>query len=98
MRFNFLYLVFLMMALGSSSVFAVPPIISNNVPVLQNTTPAQCPSDWEGPGGAGITETVSGQGQSNDIASPGVLSCSGCVFDPKTKNCTCSICYDYFDD
>lgn len=91
-------LIMIIIACFATLTYAVPPTVTKNVVVLKNTTAGMCTSNWDGKGGAGVTEAISGGGENNSIASPGVRSCSSCVFDPQARTCTCGICYDYFDN
>lgn len=84
--------------LFTHSAYAVPPVVSQNVVVIRNATPAMCPSSWRGNAGEGVTETTSGEGESNADAAPGILSCTGCAFNASDKTCVCATCYDYFDN
>lgn len=98
MRFILVTLIMLFAGSFSMMTYAGPPVITNNVVVKKNVTADQCPSDYKGSGGDAIDYTVSGEGQSNANVSVGVLSCTGCVYNPNDKSCTCATCYNEFDN
>lgn len=69
------------------------PIVNQNVTIMQNSSPAQCTSSWNGKANPAIVQTLSGS-FSGEAA--GVMSCTGCALDNQS-NCVCSKCYNYFN-
>jgi hypothetical protein len=76
---------------------AVEPVINKNVHVMQNTTPAQCPSSWRGSAASSDITTQSGLGTSNYQMASGVTSCVGCAFDSASRDCVCQTCYNNYN-
>ncbi len=81
----------------STQIFALPPVVNYNVPVMQHATPAQC-SNWRsqiGPEEDAVAE-VTPVGGYSDFGSPGIRTCTGCSVN-QSGTCICKTCYDYTD-
>jgi hypothetical protein len=94
--FSMLLIVHSILFLGDTSVFAQPPIVSHNVPVLQHATPSQCHA-WKGRVAPEGEEYYSRFGQDVSMSGPGIRSCTGCTIDSNSHDCVCRTCYDYFN-
>ena len=94
---KFFFMILILQGILISSAFADPPMITKNVPVLQNATPEQCPYEWDGRSGPADITVNSGMGQESGTTAPGVRSCTGCAIDPNSNACVCRTCYQYFD-
>jgi|GEM_PF-4820040 hypothetical protein len=82
---------------GIVSAQVIEPVISKNVHVLRNVTPAQCPTSWRGDASASDVENETGQGSSNYEIASGVSSCDSCAFDRASGDCVCATCYDNYN-
>lgn len=88
----------ILISLLCGQVFASEPIISNNVTVVKNATPAQCPASWEGSVAPDQMQVESGAGTSTMLTSPIIRSCEGCAIEPSSGDCVCKKCYDHYDN
>lgn len=99
MRSFFTLLILQALLFATGTLFAEdisPPSITQNVHVLTNTTPANCPSSWNGSIAPDETTGVSGYGIESGTA-VGVQSCTGCAFDNNSRDCVCKTCYGYYN-
>lgn len=98
MRMINLAIVFIMLSFASMTVLAdaVEPVIQQNVTVLKNATPDQCPASYKSSGGVDQQTNMDGAGMQTEITSPGVTSCSDCSI--VNGDCVCKTCYTNFDE
>jgi hypothetical protein len=87
----------LILSNGVAAVQVVEPVINKNVHVMQNVTPAQCPTSWRGNASATDITNETGRGTSNYQVATGIQSCSGCAFDQASRDCVCATCYDDYN-
>lgn len=73
------------------------PVISHNVPVMQNSSPSQCPTSWRGAVSPEAVTDLSDYGIDTGVEMVGVQSCSSCAFDQTSGNCICGTCYGYYN-
>jgi len=92
---SILKLLIISISFIASASAVAEPIVTRNVHVIRNATASQCPSSYNGRGSDEISTTVSGAGQNNNIATPGLLSCTGCAVDNTSGDCVCKTCYSY---
>ncbi|TAK73295.1 MAG: hypothetical protein EPO11_08650 [Gammaproteobacteria bacterium] len=97
MKYFLMVLILQGIIFSYATAFALPPAVSENVPVLQNATPAQCPSSFRGRVGAEDVEVISRFGGDTGTSGAGVRTCTGCAIDPSSQACVCKTCYDYFN-
>lgn len=100
MKSLLLFFIFYFTLLASANIYAVeysPPSITNNVHVITNTTPQQCPVSWKGSAAPETMTVATGQGLDTGVDTIGVQSCTGCAFDSSTRDCVCRTCYQYFN-
>lgn len=94
MRITFIAMISIISSLAITHAYA-EPLITRNVPILQNIKPADCPSSWNGKGDTEVNVTTSGYGQSNALATAAVQSCVNCAYDNPSQSCICATCYSY---
>jgi hypothetical protein len=84
----------------SMAVFAgaVEPVISHNVHVVKNATPAQCNASWEGDIAPASAVDDTGAGSQTILTAPGVRSCSSCAIEQASGDCVCKTCYDNYNE
>ena len=100
MKYFLTLFTFYCLLLGYNTTFAEdisPPIINNDMHVLFNIHPSQCPSSWNGRVDPETMTIISGYGMDTGVSTVGVQSCIGCAFDSSSHDCVCKTCYSYFN-
>lgn len=87
---------FILLFLISLNLYAQSSEVQHNVTVMQNSTPQACANYTGGEGGAENVESFSRFGETTELNTVGIQTCSDCALDAK-QNCICQTCYNHFN-